>query len=159
MIYGKIKITFTLKQLIFIGNEKSDNLNIHEYKNKYIEISNQIIDELFNAYNINNILGALVQDIYILLKKEFGKDFNSILDSLIVSKEDGVREDIYEDIKNNLSLQEELKEIQENNNIGESNDPLERFAKKFFIVNRDHYDCHIKGTYICNGKFYKDYEE
>ena len=127
--YGKNKNSFTLKQLLFIGNEKNDNLNVHDYRNKYNEISKQKIDELFEAYDNNNILGLLVQYIYILLKNELGKDFNSILDSLIVSKEDSVEEDIFEDIKNDLSLQEELEEIRENNNNGESNDPLERFAK------------------------------
>ena len=29
---------------------------------------------------------------------------------------------------------------------------------RFFISNRDHYDCHIKGTYICNGKMYVEDE-
>ena len=73
--YGKIKKIFTLKQLLFIGNEKNDNLNVHEYRKKFIEIPKQSIDDLFNAYDNNNILGTLVQDIYILLKNELGKDF------------------------------------------------------------------------------------
>ena len=152
--YGKIKKIFTLKELLFIGNEKNDNLNVHEYRKKFKEISNQNIDDLFKAYDNNNILGELVGDIYTLLKNELGKDFNSILDSLIVSKEEGDGEDIYEDIDDDESIQEELKELKEENKKKESKNPLERFAEKFIIVDKDHYDCHIKGTYICNGKMY-----
>ena len=115
IVYGKIKKIFTLKQLLFIGNEKNDNLNVHEYRKKFKEISNQNIDDLFKAYDNNNILGELVGDIYTLLKNELGKDFNSILDSLIVSKEEGDGEDIYEDIDDDESIQEELKELKEEN--------------------------------------------
>ena len=156
--YGKVKSIFTLKQLLFIGNEKNDNLNVNEYRKKFIEISKQNIDELFNAYDKNNILGELVQDIYILLKNELGKDFDSLLNTLIVSKEDGDGEDIYEDFEEDESIQEELKELKKGNEKKESKDPLEKFAEKFIIVDKDHYDCHIKGTYICNRKMYVEDE-
>ena len=154
--YGKIKCIFTLKQLLFIGNKKNDDLNVHEYRKQFRNISNIKIDELFKAYDNRNILGELVQNIYILLKNELGNEFNSILESLIVSKEDVDADDIDEDIEEDEFIEEELKDTNKQSNYKEeiSKDPLERFAEKFIIVDKDHHDCHIKGTYFCDGKMF-----
>ena len=61
--------------------------------------------------------------------KRIKEDINIALDSLIVSQKD----------LNNNENDEEVK-------------TLEDFAEKFIIEHNDHYNCHIKGIYFCNGK-------
>ena len=153
MAYGKVKKIFTLKQLLFIGNENNDNLDIHEYRNKFIQISNEEnnLDELFKSFNNNNILGELVNKIYTLLKKELGLNFNNELKNIIVSKDDDAKE---ADINEIIDI-EEIKGIdKKDDDKKKSLNEFELLGEQFFIRDDDHYDCHIKGTYFCGGKMF-----
>ena len=153
MAYGKVKKIFTLKQLLFIGNENNDNLDIHEYRKNFIENSNKKnnLDELFKSYNNNNILGELVQNIYTLLKKELGENFNNELENIMISKDDDAEGlDI-----NEIYDKEEIYGInKKEDGEEEALNAFELFGEKFIIRDEDHYDCHIKGTYFCGGKMF-----
>ena len=155
MAYGRIKKVFTLKQLLFIGNENNDNLNIHEYRKKFIEISNtkNNVEELFKSYSNNNILGELVLSIYNSLKNELGKKFNEALDNIIMATEDDAEEEEILDEDD----EEEIYGIyrkKDDDKKEEAMNPLEKFGENFIIRDYDHYDCHIKGTYFCSGKMF-----
>ena len=104
--FGRIKKAFTLKKLLFIGNENNDNLNVHEYRKKFNEISNtkNNVEELIKSYNNNNILDELVLSIYSLLKNELGNKFNETLDNIYVAKKDD--DDEKEEILNEYDEEE-----------------------------------------------------
>ena len=132
--YGKIKKVFYLKQLLFIGNENNDKLEVDEYRKQFQKISQtkNNTESLFQQYNKNNILYNLVKKIYDLLKKEFGEDISIELEGLIVSQKE----------TNNTNEEEEINSI---NDLGE----------KLIIEDDDHYNCHIRGEFYCDGKLFQ----
>ena len=134
--YGKIKKIFYFKQLLFIGNEENDKLNVDDYRKKFEEISKtkNNSEDLLQQYTKNNILYELVSKIYFLLKEKFGQNINAALEGLVVSQKD------------NKDIDEKDNKIKSINDLGEY----------LIIEDDDHYDCHIKGTYYCNGKMFND---
>ena len=120
LAYGRKRNLFNLKQLLFIGNEKNDNLNIYQYKEKFKNLKRDPkeengvnIESLFLAYDENNILGPLVKTIYSEFKKIFGSDLSIKLNNLAVSKRDS-RSDSEEE--NN---DEEDKDSENDNEVNE----------------------------------------
>ena len=106
---------------------------------------------MLKSSNNNNILGELVQNIYTLLKKELGENFNNELENIIVSiNDDAEGVDIDE-----IFDKEEIYGIdKKDDNEEEALNDFETFGEKFIIRDEDHYDCHIKGTYFCGGKMF-----
>ena len=126
--YGKVQKFFKLKQLLFIANEKNDELDVDQFKKKYLETinNNSCIEGLFKAFRENNlILSDLVNNIYDELTKELsknenkGKSLNDLANEIIACKNDYFKDD-----------GNEIKSLE---NLGE------------MIVTEDigHYDCHI----------------
>ena len=54
LAYGRKRNLFNLKQLLFIGNEKNDNLNIYQYKEKFKNLKRDPKEE--NGVNIESLL-------------------------------------------------------------------------------------------------------
>lgn len=120
LAYGRKRNLFNLKQLLFIGNEKNDNLNFYQYKEKFKNLKRDPkeengvnIESLFLSYDENNILGPLVKIIYGEFKKIFGSDLSIKLNNLAVSKRDS-RSDSEEE--NN---DEEDKDSENDNEVNE----------------------------------------
>ena len=129
LTFGKIQRFFTLKQLLFIGNEENDKLAIEDYKKKFIEISNEKMntEKLFAQYDGNQILKNLVSIIYKKLKEQFKDKINDMFDTLLV-------------------CQNEFETINSINDFGE----------QIITEGIDHYDCHIYGEYYYSGERYND---
>ena len=128
LIYGKAQKYFRLKELLFIANDKNDELNVEQYQKKYIEIinNNNCIEELFKVFRENElILSNLVNNIYIELTKVLsnnenkGKSLNDLVNEIIACENDYFRDD-----GNKIKSLEELGEMIVTEDIG-------------------HYDCHI----------------
>jgi len=126
--YGKVQKFFKLKQLLFIANEKNDELDVEQYKKKYIETmsDNNCIEELFKAFRENDlILSDLVNNIYKELEKELskiensGKSLNDLANEIIACKND-----YFKDNENEIKSLEKLGNMIVTEDIG-------------------HYDCHI----------------
>lgn len=88
--YGKIKFGFYLKELLFIANEKNDELNCEEYKNEFEKCKSKSIEEMLNEFPDNQIMSNIVQEIKkgIEEEKKFIKDFNpeDVFTNTLVSK-------------------------------------------------------------------------
>ena len=125
MAYGKVQIIFYLKQLLFIANEKNDELSVDEYRNKYIEISSakNNTEELFLEFKGKEILYPLIKKIYDALIQELsqeknkGKSINDLFKNQVVCIKDS------EDNENPKDINE-IGEICVTEELG-------------------HYDCHI----------------
>lgn len=69
--YGKKKpIIFKLKELLFIANEKNDNLDCKQYRKEYNKCFGKKIDELLNSFSNEQILSNLVNEIKEGLEEE-----------------------------------------------------------------------------------------
>lgn len=128
MVYGSAQKFFGLKQLLFIANEKNDELSVDEYKKKYNEIMDKKsnIEELFKIFQNNHlILSDLVNNIYIEIKKELSLDknkrktFDDLAGEIIACKNE-----FYEDNSNKI-------------------ESLDEFGEMIVIDDIGHYDCHI----------------
>ena len=124
LVYGKVQKFFKLKQLLFIANEKNDELDVDQYKKRYIEImnNNNFAEELFKVFRENDlILSDLVNNIYIELSKIKNKEktLNYFVNEIIVCKNDYFKDD-----GNTIKSLEELGDMIVTEDIG-------------------HYDCHI----------------
>ena len=124
VVYGKVQKYMKLKQLLFIANEKNDELDVDQYKNKYIETmnNNNSIEEFFKVFRENAlILSDLVNDIYIQLSKikNKGKTLNDFVNEIIVCQNDYFKDD------------------------GNEIKSLEEFGDMIVTEDIGHYDCHI----------------
>jgi hypothetical protein len=128
MTYGRVQKFFKLKQLLFIANEKNDELSVDEYKKKYNEIMGQKgnVEELFKVFQDNHlILSDLVNNIHLELKKELsldknkGKTIDELADEIIACKNE-----FYEDNSDKI-------------------ESLDEFGEMIVIDEIEHYDCHI----------------
>ena len=84
--YGRVQKFFRLKQLLFIANEKNDELSVIEYRNKYTETMKKKdnLEELFKEFQVNNlILSDLVNKIYSEMKNELSLEKNKDIYSII----------------------------------------------------------------------------
>ena len=126
--YGKVQKFFRLKQLLFIANEKNDELSVGEYKKKYNEQMSKKgnLEELFKEFQVNNlILSDLVNKIYSEMKNELsleknkGKTFEDFANEIIACKNEFHKGDT--------------------NRIKS----LEEFGEMVVIKDIEHYDCHI----------------
>ena len=128
MTYGRVQKFFKLKQLLFIANEKNDELSVDEYKIKYREMMKKenCLEELFKDFRENDlILSDLVNNIYQELKKKLnttnnkGKTLDSFGNEIIACKND-----YFNDKEKRIESLEKLDEIVITEDIG-------------------HYNCHI----------------
>ena len=78
-INGKIKYGFYLKELLFIANEKNDDLDCEEYKNQFENCRNKTIEEMINDFPDDQIMSNIVLEIKegIEEEKKFTHDFNA----------------------------------------------------------------------------------
>lgn len=130
IVYGKVHHFFTFKQLLFIANEKNDDLSVNEYTTKFIEISKDKnnTEKLLNEFPNGLILSDLVNKIYIELKnvialpcnKNKNLTINQLLDGKFICYKDN----------NNIQL----------NSINDIDEII-------ITEQRGHYDCHVDGNY------------
>ena len=129
LAYGTNTEYFKLKQLLFIANEKNDELSVDKYKKSYIEVMNKEInaEQLFKVFRDNKlILSNLVNQIYFEIKKELsteknkGKTLDDYIDEIIACKNE-----LYKGSKNGIKS-------------------LEEFCEMIMVEDIGHYDCHIE---------------
>ena len=70
LCYGKIQKKFNLKQLLFIANEKNDDLTYNEFKNQYIKCENGDLDKIIDNFPENQFFSKYVLEIKRCLKIE-----------------------------------------------------------------------------------------
>jgi hypothetical protein len=91
-IYGKVNVGFYLKELLFIANEKNDELNCEQYKIEYEKCQKKSIDEMLNKFPRDQIFSKLILEIKEgfeeekTLNKNFGKSAEEILGNNLISK-------------------------------------------------------------------------
>ncbi len=91
-IYGKVNTGFYLKELLFIANEKNDELDCEQYKIEYEKCHNKTIDEMLNEFPTDQIFSKLILEIKEgfkeekTLNKNFGKSAEEILGNNLISK-------------------------------------------------------------------------
>ena len=126
--YGRVQKFFRLKQLLFIANEKNDELSVIEYRKKYTETMKKKdnLEELFKEFQDNNlILSDLVNKIYAEIKKELSLDKNK-------------GKTIDEFVNEIIACKNEY-----NKNNADKIKSLEEFGEMIVIEDIEHYDCHI----------------
>ena len=85
LCFGVVQKEFNLKQLLFIADERNDNLNYDDYKKKYEDALNDDLDNLLEKFPKNQILSELVMKIKDGIKLEkklelnYGKNNEEIL--------------------------------------------------------------------------------
>ena len=103
LCFGAAQKEFNLKQLLFIANERNDNLNCDDYKKKYEEALNDDLDNLLENFPRNQILSELVMKIKDGIKLEkklelnYGKNTEEILGRKTLVKKDGINEESFID--------------------------------------------------------------
>ena len=126
--YGRVQKFFRLKQLLFIANEKNDEVSVIEYRNKYTETMKKKdnLEELFKEFQDNNlILSDLVNKIYAEIKKELSLDKNK-------------GKTIDEFVNEIIACKNEY-----NKNNADKIKSLEEFGEMIVIEDIERYDCHI----------------
>ena len=126
--YGRVQKFFRLKQLLFIANEKNDELSVIEYRKKYTETMKKKdnLEELFKEFQDNNlILSDLVNKIYAEIKKELSLDKNK-------------GKTIDEFVNEIIACKNEY-----NKNNADKIKSLEEFGEMIVIEDIERYDCHI----------------
>ena len=95
--YGEIQKKFYIKQLLFIANEKNDELNCKEYKEQYLKCSEEKLENILKNFPQDQILSPLVEQIkegleeeknLILEYEKKAKSDDNILNDFITKAED-----------------------------------------------------------------------
>ena len=93
ILLGKsIKVGFYLKDLLFIANEKNDELDCEQYKIEYEKCHSKSIDEMLNEFPTDQAFSKLILEIKEGFKEEkslnfnFGKSAEEILGNYLISK-------------------------------------------------------------------------
>ena len=132
LCYGNIQKEFTLKQLLFIANEKNDELDCDSFKNKYKEECLKDISQLLKEFPDGLLLSDYVKKINECIEKNPEKKaIMKSLDFKLVVKKDEVEEnkDIYSILNNNkISLVTEFERY--NNQLIFEKRPIYKIKKK-----------------------------
>ena len=132
LCYGNIQKEFTLKQLLFIANEKNDELDCDSFKNKYKEECLKNISQLLKEFPDGLLLSDYVKKINECIDKNPEKKaIMKSLDFKLVVKKDEVEEnkDIYSILNNNkISLVTEFERY--NNQLIFEKRPIYKIKKK-----------------------------
>ena len=132
LCYGNIQKEFTLKQLLFIANEKNDELDCDSFKNKYKEECLKDISQLLKEFPDGLLLSDYVKKINECIDKNPEKKaIMKSLDFKLVVKKDEVEEnkDIYSILNNNkISLVTEFERY--NNQLIFEKRPIYKIKKK-----------------------------
>ena len=92
--YGKVKKVFYLKELLFIANEVNDELDIDNYRKKFMELKDQTTDDLLKNFPKNQVMSDLVEKIYegflsLLNESEYkNKTIEDVIGNVFVCKND-----------------------------------------------------------------------
>ena len=101
LCFGVVQKEFNLKQLLFIADERNDNLNYDDYKKKYEDALKDDLDNLLEKFPKNQILSELVMRIKDGIKLEkklelnYGKNTEQILGSKTLVKKDEIQEESF----------------------------------------------------------------
>ena len=126
VVYGKIQKFFTLNQLLFIANEKNEELSVEEFRSEYEKCKKSNIETLFKVFQENElILSDLVNNIYselkveLYLKKNKGKTLDEITRGIMACMNDYFKEDKHKILS------------------------LEGWGNLIVTEDIGHYDCHV----------------
>lgn len=126
VVYGKIQKFFTLNQLLFIANEKNEELSVEEFRSEYEKCKKSNIETLFKVFQENElILSDLVNNIYselkleLSLKKNKGKTLDEITRGIMACMNDYFKEDKHKILS------------------------LEGWGNLIVTEDIGHYDCHV----------------
>ena len=132
LCYGDIQKEFTLKQLLFIANEKNDELDCDSYKNKYKDECLKSVGQLLKEFPEGLFLSEHIKKIGECIEKNPEKNtIMSALDFKFLVKKDEIEEDkdIYSILNNdNIILVTEFERY--NNQLIIERRPIYNFNKK-----------------------------
>ena len=95
LLEKNIKVGFYLKDLLFIANEKNDELDCEQYKIEYEKFHSKSIDEMLNEFPSDQVFSKLILEIKEGFEEEktenfnFGKSAEEILGNYLISKIEG----------------------------------------------------------------------
>ena len=97
LCYGKEQKKFSIKQLLFIANEKNDELDFNSYRNKYEKCSETKLEKILDDFPNDQPLSNLVKEIkegleeerqYIKEYKNIYMPYDEIIDEYVAKKYD-----------------------------------------------------------------------